>query len=146
MERSDVVRALERPGSRLVFRLTVPFISSSRFDTIPRSKPSPGEHGETERNLRFAHSNGNPTNTDAANMPYCRAPCEMKKADECQRADDDDERPLSRTNNSTGAPLADSLASFDSHAGYPLRASLIVPAACDTINPYGAQTFREPTT
>ena len=24
--------------------------------------------------------------------------------------------------------------------------ALIVPAACDTINPYGAQTFREPTT
>ena len=117
----------------------MPFISSSRFDTIPRSKPNPGEHGETEQNLRFAHSNGNPTNTDAANMPYCRAPCDMEKVDECQRADD--ERPSSRTNNATGAPVADEPA--PSIRMLDILCALIVRAACDTINSYGAQTFKE---
>ena len=54
------------------------------------------------------------------------------------------ERPSSRTNNAAGAPLADYPASFHSHAG--ILCALIVPAACDTINSKGAQTFREPTT
>ena len=88
MELSDVMRALEHPWvafglqTHSAFHLVQPL----RHDS--QCKPSPGEHGETERNSGSL-TVMNPTNTDAANMAYCRAPCQMEKADECRSADDE---------------------------------------------------------
>jgi len=68
----------------------------------------------------------------------------LEKADEWQRADGHMSvyRPARTTR--LERPLPTSLR--HSIRMPDILCALIVPAACDTINPYGAQTFREPTT